>query len=469
MDELLAAYVAGGLDEAGAGRLLEICRGNPAAAELLAGLVDLERALVWRHAARGGEEFAREVLLRLQPDRGRSSGFVRAVLDRVGPRTRGRFRWMFATAAALLAGAVVFLWRVTPWKAWEEAHVAEVEGNVELLSGGGRHPARAGAVLAVGNGIRTGAQGRADIRYPEGTRLRLGEETEAWFGRVDGDRRVNLRGGLLRGDVVPLPPGQIFRLTTPHAEAAVLGTSFELLVTAAETRLRTIQGRVRFASGDREVLVRDGGLSTAGDGGIRAWASVAAFDFPSMTLLPPRMEAVFCPTELLHTPGRRVEPAPDRVAVGPAGLEFATGAGRPHGLIVARLAEEVGEDVAVEAEVAGGQPWTLGLAVAGDSFEGYRIIFSALGKGDGIAVDTIHPWELSVLTQSAGTIAFDRDRVLRVEKVGNRIRVWVDRELRIDTEVSRPLPEGRRRTVALSNFGGPPRVRSLRIWRATGG
>jgi len=44
----------------------------------------------------------------------------------------------------------------------------------------------------------------------------------------------------------------------------------------------------------------------------------------------------------------------------------------------------------------------------------------------------------------------------------------VDRELRIDTEVPEMLPEGRRKGVALSNFGMPPVVRALRVWRYAG-
>lgn len=54
----------------------------------------------------------------------------------------------------------------------------------------------------------------------------------------------------------------------------------------------------------------------------------------------------------------------------------------------------------------------------------------------------------------------------RVEKQRQRIRVWVDRELRIDTEVAHPLANDRRRVFAISNFGSPPLIRSLRIWRA---
>jgi len=247
----------------------------------------------------------------------------------------------------------------------------------------------------------------------------------------------------------------------------VLGTAFELAATRTETRLRTIEGLVRFTSAGRSVDVREGGLSTADPRGLRSWEPVCDYDFAGMKTLPAALEPLFCSTGTLHTRNRRIVAAPERVVMGPAGLGFVSlsGAENTHGLVVARLKEEVGDDAVAEATIAGGAPWTLGISVSGDSFEGYRAIFVSSHDRSGIAVDSIHPVEVAVLAQSPQTIAFERDRVLRVEKLGNRIRVWVDRELRVDAEVSYPLPEKRLKTVALSNFGGPPVVRNLRVWR----
>ena len=42
----------------------------------------------------------------------------------------------------------------------------------------------------------------------------------------------------------------------------------------------------------------------------------------------------------------------------------------------------------------------------------------------------------------------------------------IDRELRLDTEISHPLPEGRRKSFAISNYGAPPLLRGLRVWKA---
>ncbi len=67
-----------------------------------------------------------------------------------------------------------------------------------------------------------------------------------------------------------------------------------------------------------------------------------------------------------------------------------------HGLLVTRWSEPVGGDVAIEVDVSAGGKWTLGMAVDGDSFDGYRIIFAAPNYPNGISVDSIHPIECSL-------------------------------------------------------------------------
>jgi hypothetical protein len=57
------------------------------------------------------------------------------------------------------------------------------------------------------------------------------------------------------------------------------------------------------------------------------------------------------------------------------------------------------------------------------------------------------------------------DHTLRVEKRGSQLRVWVDRELRIDTVLSYPLAPDRMPTFALSQYGVGPLIKSMRVWR----
>ena len=255
---------------------------------------------------------------------------------------------------------------------------------------------------------------------------------------------------------------------TPHAEAEVLGTSFELAVEGNETKLHTLEGRVRFASEGRSVEVGPGEKAVAGSGKIVKWTPVCDLDFSKTRTLPSQMEPMFCLSKLLHTPQRKIEPAPDRIHFEEGGLVLgaAPGVKVEHGLVVARWKEEIGDDIILEADVVGGARWSLGFALSGDSFEGYRVIFAVQGYPAGIAVDTIHPVDCVVLASDPRPIPYEKDHLLRVEKRGTRVKVWVDRDLRIDTEVNHPLADGRRRAFAISNFGAPPVVRALRAWKA---
>ena len=179
------------------------------------------------------------------------------------------------------------------------------------------------------------------------------------------------------------------------------------------------------------------------------------------------METGFCPSDIHLTPQRKVVPGPERVLLTEAGLTFGKPAGAPHGLAEARWKEEVGDDLILEAEVAAGEKWGLGISVSGNSFEGYRVFYAAIeGYPNGVAIDTIQPGEHLVFARDTRAIAFDKDHTLRVERRGARIRAWVDGQVWIDTEVTHPLPEDRKRTFALCNFGAYPVVRSLRVWKA---
>jgi hypothetical protein len=163
-----------------------------------------------------------------------------------------------------------------------------------------------------------------------------------------------------------------------------------------------------------------------------------------------------------------IVPAPHGIRLTDDGLRFvdARPAFGDHGLIVSRWTEAIGSDIAMEVEVSAGQQWSLGFAVDGDSFTGYRIIFAVPEYPNGITIDSLHPSGLTLLAQDPRPIRYDRDHTLRVEKVGQRMRVWVDREIRIDTELSHALASDRKKTFAISNFGDPPVIRSLRVWKS---
>jgi hypothetical protein len=316
-----------------------------------------------------------------------------------------------------------------------------------------------------GDRLRTEGEGRTEVRFQDGTTVDLAPRAEVRFGR----RRIDLAEGTIRCEAAPQAPGHPLVFSTRHADAAIVGTLFELSSTLDETRLRTLEGRIRFTSDGRELEVNAGEMATADGQGVVRWQPVCSLDFARMKELPPQFETIYCRSDLLHTPGRKIEPAADRLRLVPGGIVLEPhGPGNQHGLVVSRWKEEVGDDVLLEAEVVGGERWSLGLSVGGDSFEGYRIIFAVFGYPNGISIDTIHPVECIVLAADPRNIAYEKDHLLRVERRGRRMRVWIDRELRLDTEITHPLPDGRKRTFAISNFGAPPVIRSLRVWKAGG-
>jgi ferric-dicitrate binding protein FerR (iron transport regulator) len=374
-------------------------------------------------------------------------------LQALQPPSRSRL-WIGAAAAAALLVAGLILRAPRPI-------VREVAatGEAWILRSGRRIPLER---PRAGDRLVTGIGARSDLTLADGSRIELRERTETEL--LDG--RVDLREGVLRLTVAPRPPGRPLVVSTPHAEATVLGTSFELSASGGETRLRTLAGRVRLAAGGQSVEAGPGEEAAADARGIVRWIPVCDLDFPKLAALPATMETVFCPSKILHTPERKVDPAPRQARLGPAGLVLDPRPEGIHGLVVARWKEEVGDDVVLEGDIVGGQRWSLGFSVSGDSFEGFRVIFAVLGYPEGISVDTIHPVDCVVLASDPRPISPEKDRVLRVEKRGPRLRVWVDGQPRIDTELAHPLPEGRRRTFAVSNFGAPPVIRGLRAWKA---
>ena len=272
---------------------------------------------------------------------------------------------------------------------------------------------------------------------------------------------------LFRSEVMEQPPGQPLVFQTPHAELTVLGTAFELLATPVESRVRVLEGRVRWTAGGRSVEVAAGEASTADIQGVQAWQPVCSLDFSTLQTIPPQLETVYCDSPSLHTAQRRIVPAPNGVRLESGSLRFADSRQvfGEHGLLVTRGTEPIGGDVAIEVDVAAGEPWSMGVSVDGDSFEGYRIIFIAPNYPNGINVDSIYPVEATLLAQDPRPISTEQDHTLRVEKRGPQLRVWVDRELRIDTQLSHPLAPDRKQTFAISSFGDGPPIRGLRIWK----
>ena len=444
MAALLGAMTEARLDEAGRRRLAELVDREPEARRLYLDYCQMHALLRSAHG----------VLTALEP-----------------PDHRRRAARFAAAAALALAGAVgfVILWLIWPTGGLQPS-ITSTQGEVEILRDDQRIPADTGTRIRPGERIRTGQNGSAELRLADGTSIRMDGSTDVGFLPGKASRELQLKTGVVRCEVAKQSPGHPLVFQTPHAELTVLGTAFDLLAAPVESRARVHQGRVLWTDGGPGVEVAAGEACTADLQGVQAWVPVCNLDFTTMQTLPPQLDTVFCDTESLHTAQRRIVPAPNGIRLEDGGLRFADllQTFGEHGLLVTRWNEPVGGDVAIEVDVSAVGNWNLGMAVDGDSFEGYRIIFVAPKYPNGIAVDSIHPVEATLLAQDPRPIAMDQDHTLRVEKRGAQLRVWVDRELRIDTKLPYPLAPDRKQTFALSQFGTGPVIRSLRVWKGAG-
>jgi len=439
LETLLGALAEGQLDDPGRKRLSAILREHPDARQFYLDYCQMHALLQSAH------------------------GDLQALENPAVGRRRVLGGLAAAAALLLAAGAIV----LSRGRGLVDASLSGVQGPAWVVRDDRKLPATDLREMRAGDRILTPPDTRTEIRYKDGSQILVMEKSEVRL-RNDDRARMDLREGAIRCEVAPQPPDRPFIVSTPQADAVVVGTSFDLLSGTEETRLRTRSGRVRLRSEGRSVEVGPGERGTATAAGFVRWVRVQDLDFTRMSTLPASMETTFCDSATHLTPDRKIERVRDRLTFGKAGVNFVQGPENQwkHGLVVVEGKDPIGDDAILEADVAGGHQWSLGLTVSGDAFDGYRVIFAAIDEyPNGVAVDTISAKELMVLARDPRPITYDRDHTLRVERRGARIRAWIDDQIRIDTEVTQPLPADRKLTYSMSNFGASPDVRALRVWK----
>jgi hypothetical protein len=120
--------------------------------------------------------------------------------------------------------------------------------RIESITGEAFHSSRkalrVGQDLLPGEGVRTGDAGStAVIVFPDQTRIEVGANTTV----AARGKRVSLDKGHLRAQVARQPADRPMEVSTPHAEAKVLGTTLRLHVAGA-TRLEVVEGKVGLKS-----------------------------------------------------------------------------------------------------------------------------------------------------------------------------------------------------------------------------
>jgi len=148
------------------------------------------------------------------------------------------------------------------------------EGEVLVVAGPGRTPAKAGQELRQGEGLESrGPRSWAVLSYPDRTRVELEGDTlvrELLPREAGKGLRVAVDKGAVRAEVAKQPAGQPMLFETPHGEAKVVGTILRVQVDADPkkgTRLDVEEGKVELRNAaSRSVLVEAGHFAVATPG-----------------------------------------------------------------------------------------------------------------------------------------------------------------------------------------------------------
>jgi ferric-dicitrate binding protein FerR (iron transport regulator) len=116
-----------------------------------------------------------------------------------------------------------------------------VKGEVAVK----KEPARDGQTVEPGQSIETGAAGGVALRFSDGTRVEIGPDSRIDQVTNGKGKKIEFDHGMLSAEVKKQPAGEPLVVTTPHAEAKVLGTKFLLTVKSDSTRLDVQEGRVK--------------------------------------------------------------------------------------------------------------------------------------------------------------------------------------------------------------------------------
>lgn len=261
-EELLLKKADAGLDPAEEAEL-DVLLSDPGTAERCFALVEIEAGL---RAGRTDAGLPGAVVAALS--RRRDTGLEDAVMGRVralapawGLRRGRRSVWLAAVSAGALIAVGLGVFRAPPPSSI--GHVADASLDAFVERGEFAVPASKSYALRPGDALRSKSRsvefaiaGVAWVRMEPHSVLAL-----------EGARRIVLRQGEVRADVLPQPPGRPLVIEAPHARAEVLGTRLKLSAAADATRLEVETGSVKLvrAEDGAEVLVREKEFSVAGD------------------------------------------------------------------------------------------------------------------------------------------------------------------------------------------------------------
>lgn len=114
-----------------------------------------------------------------------------------------------------------------------DAKVAWTKRTVQVKNGKKWRRARKGTALKKGNYVRTGSKAKAQVRYADGSIIRLGSRTTIRVRNAKKGKSVRVRKGKARFKVNKQK--KKMRVRTPSAVATVMGTEFIIDVKPVQT------------------------------------------------------------------------------------------------------------------------------------------------------------------------------------------------------------------------------------------
>jgi hypothetical protein len=172
--------------------------------------------------------------------------------------------------------------------------------------------------VAAGDTIRTDARSRVDLRYVDGTRLRIGPSSRITVLKDQIRRRTQDQTTMFKLDVgrvwirilKVLSQKSKFEIATPTATAGVRGTIFSVEVTPeGQTRVSVREGKVAVKSGATEAQVAEGQMMD--DGGAQAmaederalWDDNETVALPHLQVHEPAAALTVAPNETIKVSG----------------------------------------------------------------------------------------------------------------------------------------------------------------------
>jgi len=293
-DQLISDYLDGRLDPAGEKELAELLAQDR---ELMTEFLELyrqHRLLAGQQEAVAMSASVERVMRELRRDKAEYASAAAGV-SRPVPQARGSFwqrllslefptlsrvGWAFAAVAFILAA--LFGGHLFFGNASISAVVKQAGPGVTLVRGGRSQTCREGTQLRTGDQLQTTADATAVVQYQaEPTMLELRPNTRLRFQKTSHGKRLNLQSGEIAVVAGHQPTNAPMIFVTPHAEARVVGTRFQLADRQFSTWLQVSEGGVAFQrissrsgsqegvnveTGPKEVLVKTGEYAVVCDG-----------------------------------------------------------------------------------------------------------------------------------------------------------------------------------------------------------